>query len=263
MLGAVQRWQDYLTVRGISGSTRTQYRRAFGRFVFDTLADPLTLTEDDVVAYLAHLTPKAGMRNLMLRSLKSFYAWAEDREVVGRDPTRRLKVKDPRMRPATALDREELCRLVYAAANREPRHAWTIIFLYTTGARLESACAVEPRDIKGDWVHFRVSKGDRPYSVPLNDTAQAAVRALLAYEDATLLGRKPGTVWAWVAAAGREAGLHAHPHLMRHTFATVTMEDTKDPRLVADLLNHADLSQMVRYSHVNDRRRLVGVRAAS
>ncbi|HXF71462.1 MAG TPA: tyrosine-type recombinase/integrase, partial [Actinomycetota bacterium] len=37
------------------------------------------------------------------------------------------------------------------------------------------------------------------------------------------------------------------PHLLRHTFATRAYALTKSPVLVAQLLNHADLSQIPRY----------------
>lgn len=250
-----------MDVQDLSPSTRQQYVRAFGRFVFDTLSDPFEATEDDVVDYLAGIGPRGPARNLSLRALKSFYAWAEDREIVGRDPTRRLKVRKPRAGPAPTLTDEELARLVYCAAVYNPRHAWAILFLYATGARVESACAVKPSDVKGGWVHFTVTKGDHPYAVPLNNTSRAAVAALAPWSNGTLLGVKKGAVWAWIHRAGSDAGFRAHPHLLRHVFGTNVYAASKDPLVTAKLLNHQDLSQIPRYSYVADESRITAMAA--
>ena len=42
------------------------------------------------------------------------------------------------------------------------------------------------------------------------------------------------------------------PHMLRHTFATLCRQDDVPDRLAMELLGHASLSMLQRYSHVED-----------
>ena len=255
---AVRRWQDYLVATGASESTRRQYRYHLIHFLADTLTDLGSITEDDVVSYLAQLPAKGHMRGQMLRALKSYYAWAEGRELA-LNPTRRLRIRPPKYGPAPSLSEEELRRLLEAARRRDPRRAWAIQFAYATGARLGSLCAVKPEDVRDGHVVFRVAKGERPYAVPLGALGREAADALLAYGSPTLIGVGPGAFWHWVHQASVESGVRAWPHLLRHTFATRLLQSGVDVRTVQELLNHSDLSQIPRYTAVTDERKRAAV----
>lgn len=260
-------WTDYLEVRDLSPNTIRQYRMGVLSFLERTLLDPCEVTETDVVRHLHDLSAKAGAKASRLRALQSFYRWAERRGFVVEDPTRDIHAKKKHPGPAPFISEEDMIRLFLAAwAHRphDPRRAPTLIFLYGTGARIESACSVTPEDVHGKSVDFRVAKGDRPYRQPLGPSAQWAVEELLRLRDyqnprtktrlPTLVGVKAGRVWQWVNDAARESGVRAWPHLMRHTFGTVTAGST-DPATWADLMNHSDLSQYRRYAGVYESRK--------
>jgi site-specific recombinase XerD len=86
----VRRWQQYLEVSETCGAnTRRQYRRYLIAFLADTLLEVEDLTEDDIVAWLADQPAKGAMRGMTLRALRSFYGWAEDRDIC-RSPVKRL-----------------------------------------------------------------------------------------------------------------------------------------------------------------------------
>jgi integrase/recombinase XerD len=254
---SIARWSAYLDACGLSAKTVRTYRRTVGNFLMDTLLDLHSVTEDDVVSYVAALPRNGAMRGVVLRALRSYYAWAEDKGLC-MNPTRRLKPKNPKYGPAPDLSNEQLAKLLRALEDREPRRAWVILLAYETGARISSLCALEPRDVGRGTILFRVTKGNRPYSVPLNPAAQEAADNLVALGRETLVGCGPTRVRQWLEEAGRESGVRCWPHLLRHAFGTRIGRVT-DPGTWADLMNHSDLSQYRRYVSVDDKRKQAAV----
>jgi integrase/recombinase XerD len=257
----LRRWTAWMEVCGrYSAKTRHQYRRSVISFLADELTPLESLTEDDVVGYLARLPANGNMRGQMLRALRCFYAWASDRGMS--DPVRRLKVPRRKYGAAPFLESDDLERVFKAAERLDPRARPTLELIYATGARLGSIVEVLPSDVDltRRLIHFRVTKGDRPYSVPLGERAFAAVTALLslqAWKPKMALSRRPtligvghGTVERWVSEAGAMVGVRAYPHLLRHSFGARICNDPEVPALIAqELLNHADGSLLIRYGH--------------
>lgn len=246
------RWTALMQVQGLSSETIRQYRRTVVNFLADTLIDMYEVSEQDVLDYLSDMDPRGHAKAQTLKALRSLYAalyrWGE----VRRNPVAVLTPKRPKYGPAPALEDEEVRRLVLAAAWRDPRRAWTVLLLWATGLRLGSLCALEPRDLRGDVLTVRVAKGDRPYAIALGPVGLTAAQALIAYGHQTIVGAGDGRVWEWIHQAGEDAGLRAHPHLLRHSWATRHIELGTHPRVLQELGNWADLSQLGRYAHVSD-----------
>ncbi len=264
-ISLLKNWDDFMDARGLSVATRRGYRYWVLRFVADTLLPLEVTTEDDVVDYLASLPRKGEARGQVLRALRSFYSWALEREQVLVNPVKRLKVPRHKYGPAPFLTEEELTQILVAAAWREERRAWAILLAYATGARVGSLCAVRADDVHAGWLKFTSAKGNRPYSVPLSKLGLAAIKGLMTCprppragpnKRGTLLGIGPTQFHSWVQEAGEDAGVKAWPHLLRHSFATHILERSPmtDVRVLQEALNHADLSQIARYTGVrNDR----------
>lgn len=241
-----------MQVQGLSPQTIRQYRRSVVNFLADTLLELEDVTERDVLDYVAGLPARGSSKAQTLKALRSLYSALARWGTVGANPVAALVPKRPKYGPAPTLDEEELRRLIIAAAWRDPRRAWTILLLWATGLRLGSLCALEPRDLRGEVLVVRVAKGDRPYAIALGPVGLEAARELTAYGHDTIVGAGDGRVWEWIHQAGEDAGVRAHPHLLRHTWATRHVELGTHPRVLMELGNWADLSQLPRYAHVRD-----------
>jgi site-specific recombinase XerD len=58
----------------------------------------------------------------------------------------------------------------------------------------------------------------------------------------------PKTIYSAIRSIAEKHGFHAHPHLLRHTFAHKLLDETGDIRLVAQAMGHKDVRTTMRYS---------------
>lgn len=257
-------------------STRRQYRRYAVAFIADVLIPIDELTEDDVVAYLATITPKGGMRGQTIRALSSLCQYALRHGVIDQDPTAWLKVPRERRGDAAYLEPEELAAVFASAERLDPRARPTLELMFATGARVGSVCGLTPADVdlRKEQITFRVAKGDRPYTNPLNDLGLAAARRLLELRDYrpphaqrrldTLVGVRAPVVQRWARLAGEIAGVKVWTHLFRHTFCERLANDPEIPEIVViELMNWADGSQIRRYAKARDNLRRAGAARAT
>ncbi len=150
--------------------------------------------------------------------------------------------------------------------------------LYASGLRVGELVALNWRDIDlGARVLRVVGKGDRERMTPFGEPAEQALRQWLdAWEgvfrnptggtdrdEPAFLNQKGGRLSArsvrriidrYVAETAQAAG--AHPHALRHSFATHLLESGADLRSIQELLGHASLATTQRYTHVDTGRLL-------
>jgi integrase/recombinase XerC/integrase/recombinase XerD len=146
---------------------------------------------------------------------------------------------------------------------------------YASGLRAEELVSLDLESIDFDSELVRVEgKGGRTRLVPAGEHALAALErylgqgrpALALGEQRSLFlsksGRRLGTsdvrrrlrTWARLAAGHAPALAEAHPHALRHSFATHLLDGGADLRVIQELLGHSSISTTQVYTRVESAR---------
>ena len=253
-------WSRHLGARGLTPETIDSYRSYVARAGARLGKDLRLWTEVDVDAYLeAWYPPRGPARGECIQSFKSFYQWAERRELCS-DPTSDLPSTKRRKRgPVRYHPPAEVRALIRAAFGLQRqlpvdrrRKGWALLLALSTGGRARALTKVRPEHVNMEAaeLYFAEAKGDRDYAVPLGREGLVAARHLLADAQTngrgTLLGVGYGRFWEWVREAKQAAHIDSSPHWLRRTFGSYTARHT-DPEVWRQLMGHSDLSQWPRY----------------
>jgi integrase/recombinase XerC len=139
--------------------------------------------------------------------------------------------------------------------------------MYSSGLRLAETVGLNLLDLDLSHGLVRVTgKGGRTRILPVGRIARQALDAWLEIRGRTaVLGEpavfvsKRGTRLGARSvqkrlerlAASSGEGVHVHPHMLRHSFASHVLESSGDLRAVQELLGHANLSTTQIYTHVD------------
>ena len=183
-----------------------------------------------------------------------------------------MEVRAPRgtRRLPQTLDADQMARLLQMPASGDrlgARDHALMELLYSSGLRLAELVGldVSSLDLK-DGVVQVLGKGRKARIVPVGRMALRALRSWLEQraalarpgENALFVGRNgvrlgARAVQIRVALWARRQGLgvHVHPHLFRHSFASHLLESGGELRGVQELLGHADISTTQIYTHLD------------
>jgi integrase len=194
-----------------------------------------------------------------INSLNAAFTYARQN---GMDVPEQLRLKRPSVDDTRTrwLDSSERDRLI---ENCDPKIRRIVTFLFFTGTRLGEAFDLTWRDVTEDSVLVTTRKGKnksrRTRKIPLHPRALNAVGTMpmdAGLDDFVFPNSNQGK-WLrqhfyphWHRAC-REAGIRDfRPHDCRHTFASLLVQEGIGLRQVADLLGHAQLTMVMRYSHL-------------
>jgi site-specific recombinase XerD len=131
--------------------------------------------------------------------------------------------------------------------------------MYSAGLRSREAVDLDLGDVDFEQEHVRIrGKGGKERVVPLGEEAAHSLARYL-HEARRQLARGAENA-LFISARGRRLDtstvrrLFAHPHRLRHAFATHLLEGGADLRTIQELLGHSSLSTTQVYSHVDGKR---------
>jgi len=139
------------------------------------------------------------------------------------------------------------------------RNRALVELVYSAGLRSSEAVGLDLADVDFDREQLHVrGKGGKERIVPLGEEAGHLLTRYLHEARPELLRGAQNAVF--VSARGKRLDtstlrrIFAHPHRLRHAFATHLLEGGADLRTIQELLGHSSLSTTQLYSHVDGRR---------
>lgn len=266
---ALDDFATYQAAAGVRPSTVRVRRAHLGALARQHL-HPGTVTERDLLNWLARPDWAAETRKSAATSARAFFGWAHRTGLVDQNPSDhlprvRVPYGRPRPTPTSVLD-----QALTAATDRD----WLMLLLAShAGLRRAEIAAVHPRDFIDGVLHV-TGKGGQQRIVPAHPIIVEHVEAELGRRRS---GRT-GTGWRIAAERvdvddylfpGQHPGSHVQPcvvgdalagllgdgwtaHSLRHRFASRAYAATRDLRAVQELLGHSSPQTTARYTAVPD-----------
>ena len=172
-----------------------------------------------------------------------------------------LAPRRPRRLPDTPKT-EEVESALNALAGDGPlalRNLALVELVYSAGLRSAEAVGLDLADVDFDREQLHVrGKGGKERLVPLGEEAGHLLARYLHEARPELVTGAENALFLSTRGKRLDTStlrrVFAHPHRLRHAFATHLMEGGADLRTIQELLGHSSLSTTQLYSHVDGRR---------
>ena len=236
---------------------------------------PEDLSRMDVLDYFESLRLRQYSRTSVYRayaSAKEFFKYLKKEHVLDRSP---MELMDSPKRWSPLPDVlspekvSEILDIVELSGQKGIRDKALLEFMYGTGVRISEAVDLNMDRILWEYSVVRIiGKGDKERLVPMGQYAVKALEQYLPVRSSllgmrqteekvflNLRGRPLSRSGAWRILKRRfaDAGVpEAHPHTLRHSFATHLLNNGADIRYVQEMLGHSDISTTQVYTHVSD-----------
>ncbi len=205
-----------------------------------------------------------------LSAIRSFYRYLLREKLVASSPVAATSSPKLDKRLPDFLTPEETVRLLEApdlATPQGQRDRALMELLYASGLRVSELVSLDLGQINLNTGEIRVwGKGAKERMVLMGKPAAMALSTYLSHGRPRLLAKKNNALFVnrdggrltersiqrTLTKYARIAGIskRAHPHMLRHTFATHLLDGGADLRVVQELLGHANLVSTQIYTHV-------------
>lgn len=253
--------------RGWAKKTRRNYEyraRAADRWLRERGSSLFVAKTPQLKEYLFSTSKNARNRNHIRQSLVAFYDFLVARNYVAENYAKALpRIKTTKPLPK-ALTSEQASLIVHAARAMGPMTYAFVCVLSYAGLRLSEAINLRWENVGDEWLRFNATKSKTERQIPLHTEARLALEkwriecpsAEWVFPSPRLEGRPFSMSYAqrMIADLGDLVGIHLHPHILRHTFATVLLDTGADLRTVQEALGHASPTTTAIYTFVRPAR---------
>jgi site-specific recombinase XerC len=200
------------------------------------------IRREHVEAYLVDLAARGrspATAALRYRSLRVFFGWLVDEDVVSVSPMAKMSAPSAPIQPVPVLGKDEIRRMLRATSGKtfdDRRDAALVLIYYSTGARLSEIANITTADVRklalGGGEVTVLGKGGSHRTIRFGSTTQ---RALDQYDRLRSRHKAARSEWLWLGKRGRleprgivqamrrraaQAGIvDFHAHRLRHSKA--------------------------------------------
>jgi integrase/recombinase XerC len=264
------------TERRLSTHTHSSYRRDLELFVAhcekQNVADWPGVDSQHVRMFAAAefrrgQSPRSIQRRLS--AVRSFCNFLIREHVLTTNPALEVQAPKARKRLPTTLDVDQMAKLLTFRTDEQlgVRDKAIMELFYSSGLRLSELTSLDLHEVDLRDQTVRVTgKGNKTRIVPVGRFAVDALTrwlrerttlaaigedALFVAHTGTRLGARAIQLRISEWARRQGLGVHVHPHMFRHSFASHLLESSQDLRGVQELLGHANISTTQVYTHLD------------
>jgi site-specific recombinase XerD len=264
----IELYLSSIKLEGLSAKTLKGYKGELMLFSGFCQKATALVTTADIRGYLASFdNAKISTIGQKLSVLKSFFGWLVKEEVLLRNPTSKIKLPKTPKRLPKGLTIEEL-ETVRESCTTLRQRALIEVF-YSTGCRLSEISNMNKSDINTQTMSARViGKGNKERVVYLSIKALHHLKkylksrqdndiALFVTERKPHHRMGPRAIQREIDAIEKQSGINKklHPHVMRHTFATLSMDAGIELSDLQHLMGHSDPATTLVYASVSEERK--------
>lgn len=267
----------------LNEKTLKAYRIDLTQFADYMSKTDMQLSKSKLTGYITTLhqyyKPKSVKRKIA--SLKAFFSYLEYEEILLENPFSKIRVRfqEPVLLPRTVAiqNMQKLFRIAYqllpeTTTNYQKqtlsRDIAVLELLFSTGLRVSELCSLSNNDIDLDQGSIRIyGKGSKERIIQI--TNSNVLNALINYRDLyyeqiqnsefffyNRLGHRLSeqSVRFMIKHYSKLADITEHitPHMFRHTFATLLLEEDVDIRYIQHILGHSSIMTTQIYTHVTN-----------
>ena len=236
--------------------------------------------KEKIEEYVTHLHKSYKQKTVKrkIASIKAFYNYLEETEIIAESPFRKIKVKFketvtlPRIIPREEI--EKLLNHMYQCLNENDkasrkfmlRDVAVIEVFFATGARVYEISNIRDDSINLNTGLIRLmGKGGKERYVQISNTSILEVLKKY-YDENEQSIKKSGyffvnnresryteqSIRLMLKKYTKQAGIERNitPHMFRHTFATALLEEDVDIRYIQEMLGHSSINVTEIYTHV-------------
>ncbi len=270
--------------RGYSPSTISSYESDIGDFLSYLGEKSYSDVDSDLIA--SYLFSKMGDGSLGKRSiqrhlsaLRGYFDFLLEKGEVAQNPFRLTQTPKDGTHYPERLFLEDAKRLLEENAKRDDdlalRDQAILELLFSSGLRASELVSLTPLQIdfanKTMLIHGKGNKdryvpfseecakvlkdylrNSRPFLLDKSHKARKSDRVFLSSKGDSLTVRGLEYILSCIQQRLGES-LHLHPHLLRHTFATLLLEGGADIRYIQELLGHSSINTTQVYTHLTQK----------
>ena len=220
----------------------------------------------------------AASRARKISTIRSFYNYLTNKvHLIDSNPVKDLDTPKLKKNLPKYLTLDESVQLLNSVDGKNIERDYCILTLFLNcGIRISELCGLNLQDIQDDAMRV-LGKGNKVRIVYLNDACKTALKAYLKVrrpisgrdENALFLSSRNSRisksmvhalVKKHLAAAGLDSTQYSS-HKLRHTAATLMLQNGVDVRAVQEVLGHDHLNTTEIYTHIDNEALRVAARA--